>query len=72
MKTKIKPGKAIHNSWRLAWNPENGFIKEVDEQRPVTVMAISGKWAMIRRGKCVPYVAELKEIEQEPTKKNAG
>lgn len=32
------------------------------EDRDVVVMAISGKWAMVRRPRCVPYVCEVKEL----------
>lgn len=28
----------------------------------VEVMAVSGKWAMCRRSRCVPFVAETKDL----------
>lgn len=34
-----------------------------EESRDVILMAVSGSWAMVRRPRCVPYCAPLREIE---------
>ena len=32
------------------------------ERRDVILLALSGKWAMVRRPGCVPYVCEVSEL----------
>ncbi len=35
------------------------------ERRNVEVLAVAGIWAMIRRGKCAPYVCHVDELYQQ-------
>ena len=42
-----------------------GRIVESIELRRVEVMAESGRYAMVRRPGCIPYVAYLKDIEKD-------
>jgi hypothetical protein len=41
---------------------QNGKWQYETEERDVILMAVSGKWAMIRRPRCAPYTAEVKEL----------
>jgi hypothetical protein len=34
------------------------------DRREVTVMCVSGNYAMVRRKGCYPYIAPIKEIEE--------
>ncbi len=51
----------VHNAKR--WTVTNGKMVEVINPIDVTLMAISGKYAMVRRKDAMPYVCELKELK---------
>ncbi len=70
----MKPRKAIQIVKRREINPalkdENGIVRVqkgmwIDriERREVTVMAIVGTWAMVRRKGCMPYTCKTKDLE---------
>lgn len=52
--------KAIHRCARLI--VKDGRWVRSEEDRDVIVMAIGGRYAMVRRPRAVPYVAPLKEL----------
>lgn len=41
---------------------QNGKWEYETEERDVILMALSGKWAMVRRPKCMPYTVYVKEL----------
>ena len=54
-------GPAIHRKTRI--ESEYGFRAEtIVEDRAVTVMALSGRWAMVRRKGCIPYTCNISEL----------
>ena len=69
MKCEIKPGQKVHHHCPVREMTEGvpGWETRIDV-REVTVMAVSGKWAMLRRPPgCLPYVALVRELKPLPT-----
>jgi len=63
---RCKVGKKCHHVVISPSNrPCSRGIMEVD-CREVTLMAVSGKWAMVRRPRCAPYVTQLVQLEPIP------
>lgn len=56
--------KAIHHG--KVGHIENGKVVWKPDRRDVEVMAISGKWAMVRRPACMPYTCLASELEMKP------
>lgn len=60
----MKPYKAIHKTKVSSEHPE-AIVLSWKELREVTVLAVSGKWAMVRRPRSVPYICPLKELVEQ-------
>jgi hypothetical protein len=62
--SKIKPGKALHDqSYTESMYGERTC--RVVLLRKVTVLAVAGKWAMVRRNTdATPYVCSIHELKQ--------
>lgn len=60
----MKPYKAIHKTKSLDFS-RNWDLVYRDILTKVTVLAISGNWAMVRRPRSVPYVCPLKELVEQ-------
>lgn len=52
----------IHHACKV--DIKDGKMVSGTDRRIVKLMAVSGVYAMVRRPRCIPYVAELKDIEQ--------
>lgn len=57
-----EPTQAIHN-YPMVRVERGKFVPYIDK-RDVVILAVSGKWAMVRRPGAVPYVAALDQIER--------
>lgn len=58
----MKVGKRAIHHVRHPQSFASGRWTFSDEYRAVTVLAISGKWAMVRRPRAMPYVASVSEL----------
>lgn len=66
--TDITPGPAIHLVRRSVL--VHGFWQRTKEyeERPVKVMAVAERYAMVRCKECAPYVARVSELAQSREK----
>ncbi len=55
-------GKRVIHHVKTPSAYRNGVWTYSEEDRAVIVLAVSGGWAMVRRPRCVPYVARVSEL----------
>jgi len=55
-------GKHVSHIHAAPETHHNGKWTYSIERRNVVLLALSGKWAMVRRPGCMPYVCEVKEL----------